>query len=49
MHMYENTNLKKLTISNNFLRPLAALIVNITLLTYLEITDPLDSDLPVPH
>ena len=42
-----NTNLKKLTISCNLLHPLAALIVNITSLTYLEIGDPLDSDLPV--
>ena len=42
-----NTNLKKLTISRNLLHPLAALIVNITSLTYLEIYDPLDSDLPV--
>ena len=42
-----NTNLKKLTISRKHLRPLAALIVNITSLTYLQINDPLDSDLPV--
>ena len=42
-----NTNLKKLTISRNLLHPLAALIVNITSLTFLEINDLLDSDLPV--
>ena len=42
-----NTNLKELTISRKHLRPLAALIVNITSLTYLQINDPLDSDLPV--
>ena len=42
-----NTNLKKLTIRRNFLDPLAALIVNITSLTYLKIRDLLDSDLPV--
>ena len=41
-----NTNLKKLTISRNFLHPLAALIMNITSLTYLKIEYPLDSDLP---
>ena len=40
-----NTNLKKLTISRNLLRPLAALIMNITSLTYLKIHFPLDSDL----
>ena len=34
---HENTNLKKLTIRNNLLPPLAALIMNITSLTYLEI------------
>ena len=44
---HENTNLKELTISRNLLYPLAALIVNITSLTYLEINGPLDSDLPV--
>ena len=44
---HENTNLKKLTITSNLLQSLAALIVNITLLTYLEISYPLDSDLPV--
>ena len=51
---HENTNLKKLTISRNFLHPLAALIVNITSLTYLEINNKQyptsgleDSDLPV--
>ena len=44
-----NTNLKKLTICREFFLPLAALIVNITSLTYLKIDDPLDmySDLPV--
>ena len=42
-----NTNLKKLTISRNLLHPLAALIVNITSLTYLDIEYQLDSDLPV--
>ena len=42
-----NTNLKKLTITRNLLYPLAALIVNITSLTYLAIGDLLDSDLPV--
>ena len=42
-----NTNLKKLTISRNLLQPLAALIVNITSLTFLVIEYPLDSDLPV--
>ena len=42
-----NTNLKKLTISHNLLHPLAALIVNITSLTYLRIGYLLDSDLPV--
>ena len=42
-----NTNFKKLRISRNLLHPLAALIVNITSLTYLEIDYPLDSDLPV--
>ena len=44
---HENTNLKKLAISSNLLPPLAALIVNITSLTYLEIYHLLDSDLPV--
>ena len=45
---HENTNLKELTISRNLLRPLAALIVNITSLTYLEISILLpDSGLPV--
>ena len=43
-----NTNLKELTISRNLLHPLAALIKNITSLTYLKISNsPLDSDLPV--
>ena len=45
---HENTNLKELTISHNFLHPLAALIMNITSLTYLRISLLLqDSDLPV--
>ena len=43
----ENTNIKKLAISCNLLHPLAALIVNITSLTYLEIGALLDSNLPV--
>ena len=43
---HKNTNLKKLTISRGLLHPLAALIVNITSLTYLEISKPLDSVLP---
>ena len=42
-----NTNLKELYISRNLLHPLAALIVNITSLTYLNIYSPFDSDLPV--
>ena len=42
-----NTNLKRLGISRKHLRPLAALIVNITSLTYLTINVLLDSDLPV--
>ena len=45
---HENTNLKALTISPNLLHPLAALIMNITSLTYLGIVVGLrDSDLPV--
>ena len=45
---HENTNLEELTISRNLLHPLAALIMNITSLTYLKITvGLLDSDLPV--
>ena len=46
---HENTNLKKLTISRNLLHLLAALIMNITSLTYLEIDymNLRDSDLPV--
>ena len=45
---HENTNLKELTISRNLLRPLAALIMNITSLAYLKISQFLrDSDLPV--
>ena len=44
----ENANFKKLNISGDLLQPLAALIVNITSLTYLEIgVVLLDSDLPV--
>ena len=43
-----NTNLKELTISLNLLHPLAALIMNITSLTYLDISGfVLESDLPV--
>ena len=44
---HENTNLKKLIISPNLFHPLAALIVNSTSLTYLEISYLRDSDLPV--
>ena len=45
---HENTNLKELTISCNLLHPLAALIMNITSLTYLEINGyARDVDLPV--
>ena len=45
---HENTNIKELTIAPNLLHSLAALIVNITSLTYLNIVyAPLDSDLPV--
>ena len=46
---HKNTNLKKLTISVYLLHPLAALIVNITSLTYLEISSALldSSDLLV--
>ena len=45
---HENTNLKELTISRNLLHPLAASIINITSLTYLNISvGLLDSDLPV--
>ena len=45
---HENTNLKDLTISRYYLHPLAALILNITSLTYLKIFVGLrDSDLPV--
>ena len=45
---HKNTNLKELTISPNLLRPLAALIVNITSLIHLKIYSALlDSDLPV--
>ena len=44
----EDTNLKKLTISYNLLHPLAAMIVRITSLTYLEISSCIgESDLPV--
>ena len=42
-----NTNLKKLVISRNLLHSLAALIPNITSLTYLQILDPLTNDLLV--
>ena len=46
---YDNTNLKELTISRYYLHPLAALIINITSLTYLKISHFLldRSDLPV--
>ena len=44
---HENTNLKELTISRNLLHLLAALIMNITSLTYLKIDLLQDSDLPV--
>ena len=45
---HENTNLKELTITRNLLHPLAALIMNITSLSYLGIVVGLrDSDLPV--
>ena len=44
---HENTNLKKLIISRGLLHPLAAVIVNITSLTYLKIRKPLNSVLPV--
>ena len=37
LHPHHKTNLNKLYISNNLLHPLAALIVNITSLTYLEV------------
>ena len=42
-----NTNLEILSITQNLLRSLAALILNITTLTNLMVIDPLDSDLPV--
>ena len=45
---YANTNPKELIISDLLIQPLAALLPNITSLTYLEITgDVSDSDLPV--
>ena len=45
---HENTSIKELTISRDLIHPLAALIMNITSLTCLEINDLLlDSDLPV--
>ena len=45
---HENTNLKRLTISGNLLQPLAAVLPNITSLTYLRINWPVtDSDLLV--
>ena len=44
----KNTNLKRLTITGNLLQPLAAVLPNITSLTYLRINYPvLDSDLLV--
>ena len=42
-----NANLKNLTISNDFLDPLAAFILNIISLTFMKIISPLDSGLPV--
>ena len=44
---HENANLKKLVISYDLLHSLAALIVNITSLTYLKVGAPQYSDLPV--
>ena len=45
---YWNLNPEKLSISSAFIQPLAALLPNITSLTYLEIADYVsDSDLPV--
>ena len=44
---YENRNVKKLTITHNLLQPLAALIVNITTLTYLIINQPRVSNISV--
>ena len=44
---HSNTNLKKLIFSSNLIHLLAALITNIVSLTHLQISDPLDSDLPV--
>ena len=44
---HSNTNLKKLTIGTNLLRPLTSAINNVTSLTYLEIIEPQSSDLPV--
>ena len=45
---HENTNLNELVIKRNLLHPLAALIMNITSLTYLKISfGILDGDLPV--
>ena len=45
---HENTNLKRLTISGNLLQPLAAVLPNITSLTYLRINYPVaNSDLLV--
>ena len=43
----KNTNLEVLSIKHNLLHMLAAFILRITSLTYLEIADPLDSDQPV--
>ena len=45
---HKNTNLKRLTITGNLLQPLAAVLPNITSLTYLRINYPVDdSDLLV--
>ena len=44
---HENTNLKKLVITREFLYPPAMSILNITSLTFLQINEPLDRDLAV--
>ena len=45
---HKNTNLKRLTMGGDFIKPLAALLPKITSLTYLRINDPVtDSDLLV--
>ena len=43
-----NTNLKKLDISSNLLHPLAALIMNITSLTYLKINNHFREEIDLP-